>query len=462
MFVILIQPPASLSDAAPRAPREPPVPPWDLVCLYSYLLSRTGHPCEFFDARIHDHWKSALEQRLPYNTQQVVCVVRARPFEWPAALLVLRTVATLAPNAMRVLCGPLPTALPALCARRPEVDAVIAGDPELSIRALLDHRFTPARLRQIPGLALRDEDTAPVWSQDLAFLPSPAWDRLPWKEYTSFAQGGLRALMRLSRGYSGQPADRAWGGPNEPLRLFPMDRLATTFGKCAHLGVVETMIVDPPGLWTTDRLTAWCQHLMAQRNTHPWSLQLMPHLISPEEGEQLRDAGCRRVELLMPSARADELATYGVRGDVRALRTAIRALVGSGLDVLLRAWLGGPGEDANEPARWRTLLRQLDFPPVRFQPFPLALDSVLARTPGAVASALPDIASWVANVDAQTSSVMAWGGATGYQRAQDQGQDLSRYRRESWAARWSRLWTTWPTGSVIEQRLRAAPETIAD
>lgn len=463
MHVILVQPPANAPDAPTLHPRESPVPPWDLVCLYSYLLSRTGHQCQLFDGRVHASWLAALEQQLPFDTQQVVFVVRARPFEWPAALQVLRAVATLAPDALRVLCGPLATALPAACARRPEVDAVIAGDPELPLRALLENRYAPSRLRQVPGLALRGGDTTVVWAPDLAYLPVPAWDRLPWKSYTSFAQGGLRALMRISRGHPGQPADRALGGADEPLRFIPMERLAASFGKCAHLGVVETLIVDPPGIWTADFLATWCQHLLTMRNTHPWSLQMLPHTLSPDEGFALRDAGCRRVELILPSARPDELARYGLRGDAHALRTAVRTLAGTGLEVLLRGWIGGPGEDPREPARWQRLQRHLDFPPIRFQPFPLALDSPLMREMGASAP-LPDLASWVEHVDQQAAPVMAWGGAEGHQRARATCTALDLYVRESWAARWSRLRTRWRETRVMdhpEQRSTEPPKTAA-
>jgi hypothetical protein len=463
MHVILVQPPATIAESSTMPPREPPVPPWDLVCLHSYLLSRTGHQCQLFDARVHPAWVAALEQQLPYDTRQVVFVVRARPFEWPAALQVLRAITTLAPGSLRVLCGPLPTDLSAACARCPVVDAVIAGDPELPLRALLENRYATSRLRQIPGLALRGDNATAVWAPDLDYLPPPAWDRLPWKSYTTHAQGGLRALMRLSRGHPGQPADRALGGASEPLRFIPMERLAATFGKCAHLGVVETLIVDPPGIWTADRLAAWCGRLLDLRNTHPWSLQMMPHLLSPEEGETLREAGCRRVELLLPTAREAELARYGVRGDARALRTVTRTLAAAGLEVLVRGWLGGPGEERGERDRWEALLRQLDFPPVRFQPFPLALDAPLMRELG-TPSPLPDLASWVEHVDEQAAPVMAWGGAPGHQRAVASCAALTVYARESWAARWSRLWTRWRETSVIdqlEQRSSALLKTAA-
>lgn len=450
MYVVLIQPPVAGAHETTAAPREPPVPPWDLICLHSYLLNRTRHQSVFFDARLHADWSHALELQLPFDCHDVVFVVRARPFEWPAALQVLKASARRAPQALRVLCGPLATACPEACARHPEVDAVIAGDPELTLRALLENRHAPSRLRSIPGLALRGGTTQPVWTDDLSHLPPPAWERLPWKDYTTFARGGLRALMRLSRGHPGQPADRAVGGETEPLRLYELDRMATSFGKAAHLGVVETLVVDPPGLWTADRLHAWCQALCDVRNSHPWSLQLLPHSLSPAECELLLDAGCRRVEILLPSPRPAELACYGVRDDVRALNAAIRRVANAGLEVLLRAWVGGPGEGRSERADWLRLLGHLDYPPVRFQPFPLALDSPIMREMH-LADKGGNLTTWIEQPPSEDVPVMAWEGSAGHQRARALCAELDHVIHESWRSRWRRFMVKWRETHVIEQ-----------
>lgn len=449
MHVMLIQPPVHTIQPADLPPGEPPAPPWDLVGLHSYLLSRTGHQSIFFDARLYKNWVEAIDQQLPYDTHQLVVVVRARAFEWPATLQVLRTIRERAPQAMRVLCGPLATACPEICVQHQEVDAALVGDPELTLRALLENRYATGRLRQLPGLALRGRTAQPVWMPDLSPLPPPAWENLPWKSYLAHARGGLRTLMRLSRGHPGQPADRATGGANEPLRIAPLERLTASFGRGAHLGVVETLVVDPPGLWTTDQLRAWCRALQEVHNTHPWSLQLLPRVLSPGEGDDLREAGCRRVELILPSSRPGELARFGVRGDGPALRTAVQSVVDSGLEVLMRVWLGGPSEGPKEREQWLRLLQNLRFPPVRFQPFPFALDAPMVREvtppPGT-----PTLNAWLSQVDQAQAPAMAWGGAEGHRRAQALGADLAQTVRESWTARWQRFWTRWRDTSVIE------------
>lgn len=450
MFVLLVQPPV-LSNQETGLPRaEPPAPPWDLVCLHSYLQNRTGHRSLFFDARLHPDWRHALEQIMPADSRQLAVVVRARIFELPAALCVLRAVSGLAPEALRVLCGPVASARPDACAQWPELDAILAGDPEPSLRQLLDHRHAVGRLRQTAGLALRGQTTDPFWWPDLHHVPAPAWDSLPWKTYTDYARGGVRALLRVSRGHPGQAADRALGGVEEPLRYWNFDRLAPSFGKCAHLGVVETLVMDPPGIWTVDRLRAWCESLLAARNTHPWSLQMLPRTISPAEAELLLEVGCRRLEIILPSPRADELARYGLAGELRDLQTAVRSMADAGLEVLLRCWVGGPGDTHGETRAWLKLARGLRFPPMRFQVFPLALDAPLlqqvTRRPGT-----PTFDEWLSKASHTDPPVAAWGGAEGQAQASAMGNELNRALRQGWMPRLQRFWMRWRAISVIEE-----------
>jgi hypothetical protein len=459
VFVILIQPPSS--DRTPTGPSwpEPPAPPWDLIGLHTFLQTRTGHRSILFDARLYADWPRALENLLPMDSRQVVAVVRSRIFEWPAARHVLDTLMTQLPEALRVLCGPLPTLRPAECARWPGVDAIIAGDPEPTLRSLIENRHVPVRLSQTPGLALHGRTTTPFWWPDLQQLPAPAWDGVPWTTYTDFARGGLRALLRVSRGHSGQAADRAWGGVEEPLRFWDFDRLAAAFGKCAHLGVVETLVVDPPGIWTPDRLRAWCEALIKARNTHPWSLQQLPHLLSPEEALLLREAGCRRLEIILPSSRPEELARYGLRGDTRALNLAVQSMAQAGLEVLIRCWVGGPGEGQGERKRLLRLARALGYPPMRFQPFPLALDAPLlheiARDP-----ATPDLDTWFADAGSEPTPASFWGGADGRARAQALGESLNRSLCEEWGPRFRRWWMRWRSIHVIEELEQRSTELL--
>lgn len=449
MFVLLVQPPA-LNQQEPGHPgAEPPSPPWDLVCLHSYLQNRTGHRSLFFDGRLHTDWRHALEQIMPADSRQLVVVVRARIFELPAALCVLRAAAALAPEALKVLCGPVTSARPAACAQLPDIDAVLAGDPEPGLRQLLDNRHAGGRLRQTAGIALRGRSTDPYWWPDLHHLPTPAWDSLPWKTYTDHARGGVRALLRVSRGHPGQAADRAQGGVDEPLRFWDFDRLAPAFGKCAHLGVVETLVMDPPGIWTVDRLRAWCEALRNVRNTHPWALQLLPRTLSPDEAELLLEVGCRRIELILPSPSAPELARYGLAGDPRSLHHAVRSIAEAGLEVLLRCWVGGPGDGRGETRAWIKLARRLRYPPMRFQVFPLALDAPLlqqvTRAPGT-----PTFDDWLEQAGRDHPPVAAWGGAEGHTRASALSHELNLALRSGWWPRLQRFWMRWRAVSVIE------------
>lgn len=456
MFVLLIQP-ANESAPSPRGrPGEPPAPPWDLVCLHSFLQARTGFRPILFDARLYANWPEALENAAPAGGRDVVAVVRSRIFELPAVRRALTELAERLPAAMRVLCGSLPAARPEECARLPGVDAVIAGDSEPALRFLLENRHAPARLQAAPGIAMPGRTTAPLWWPDLNQLPAIAWETLPWRDYVTHAQGGMRALIRVSRGHSHQPADRAWGGGDEPLRLWDFSRLAASFGRCAHLGVVENLLVDPPGIWTPDRLQAWCDALIAARNTHPWSLQLLPRIISADEAYHLREAGCRRMEIVLPSSRLEELERYGLPGDKRHLQVAVRSMAQDGLEVLVRCWVGGPGEGRREARRLRQLAGTLGYPPIRFQPFPLALDApLIADSPRDAKT--PDLESWISD---PTPRSAFWGGAEGRARACALGEKLDYEMKHRWAPRFHRWRIGWRSTSFMDEIEQRATEPL--
>lgn len=459
MFVLLIQP--TLERAAPAGGMrsEPPAPPWDLVCLHSFLRARTGCRPILFDARLFADWPQALENLTPSGGRDVIAVVRSRIFELPAARRTLEVLAERLPGAMRVLCGPLPSLRPEACARLPNVDAVIAGDPEPTLRFLIENRHAPARLQNAPGLALPGRTTSPLWWSDLNQLPSTMWEALPWRDYIHYAGGGLRALVRVSRGHSDVPANRAWGDTAEPLRFWDFNRLAQSFGRCAHLGVVENLVVDPPGIWTPDRLQAWCDALINARNTHPWSLQILPRIISASEAYQLREAGCRRLEIVLPSSRPTELARYGLPGERRGLQLAVRSMAQDGLEVLLRCWIGGPGEGRREGRRMRRLIRTLGYPPVRFQPFPFALDAPMVQeiTPD---PATPNLTTWLTPSGAQPPLEAAWGGAAGHARASAMCERLDYDMRHRWGPRLHRWWLRWRNTSLVDDLEQRTTELL--
>ena len=80
------------------------------------------------------------------------------------------------------------------------------GDPEPTVRNLLDNVPDEFRRRRIPGLLFGDGPGEPVaqWVTDLRTLALPSWASVPWSTYESPGfRGGLCVELCLSRGFSG-------------------------------------------------------------------------------------------------------------------------------------------------------------------------------------------------------------------------------------------------------------------
>lgn len=419
MHVVLVQPPDSAEADASGHVHERLAPPWDLLCLQAFLRARTGHHGHLVDARLFSHFEAdfvAAVRRVPAPR---ILVVHARDVQIGEAMAVVETTHRHFPDTPIALCGPYASAHPASAVALPHVQFALAGDPEPILRSLLDFLHVPNRLRQTPGLAVRGGGgVAPAWLPDLAALPAPTWEGVAWTAYHTTVGGGLTGEMRLSRGHSGSAFDRAIGGADQPLRFWPMDRMAALLMRCAHKGVVEMEIADPPGVWTPDRIRAWCHALIRVHNTQPWSFQSPPRQFSAAEIETLIDAGCRRLALVLPSCDPDLLKRFECLHDRRRLKAAWQACRDAGLAVNLRLWVGGPEERRGERDRIARFVRALGFPGFVAQPFPFAFDAPLCRErePDGRTPTLEEWIAWSHEPWIKTRPVPAWGGADGADR----------------------------------------------
>lgn len=461
MHVLLVHPPESVAtDAQERVrPRPPPAPSWLLLSLLTFLRARTGHQGHLLDARLYARFEEDYSAALTRTGSPRVVVVQADDLHLGEVMAVVEATRRRAPDAPIILCGPHPSAYPQHALALPHVDFALAGDPEVPLRQLLEFLHVPNRLRLVPGLISR-VTTAPAaaWLPDLSVLPVPAWDGPAWPAYESTIGTGVRAEMRISRGHSGSAADRASGEASQPLRFWPLDRLAANMEKCAHKGVVEIMVNDPPGLWTPDRLRAWCAALQRARHTHPWSFRSLPRQFSPAELDHLADAHCAAVEFILPSCDPALLERYECRIEPRRLPQLAGDLRRVGVETRLRFWLGGPEEGRGESARVRHWLDRAGATPVVLEPFPLHFDSPLYRQlpPSHPHPTVEGWLAWSRDPWMNTRPPATWGGHAAASALAREMEALQQHGVRSPAQRLRRYRAWWRNRSVVgemEQRL---------
>mgnify|MGYP001283894504 CR=1 FL=1 len=454
MQVLLIHPPDTATSEAAGYAQERIAPPWDLICLHSFLLARTGHVPHLIDARLFSDFEADFDAMLRRIPGPRLLVVYARDIHLGEAMAVVETAHRRAPDMPLALCGPFPSAQPQQAITLPHVNYALAGDPEPILRGLLDFLHVPNRLRQIPGLHMKgSEGTGPAWLPDLAALPVPTWDAPNWIAYRTSVGGSATAELRLSRGHTRTATDRALGGADQPLRFWPLDRVAGLVLKSAHKGAGEILIADPPGIWTPDRVRAWCQALARARNSHPWSFRCLPRQFSAEELSDLQQAACRRVEFILPSCDPEILQRFTCLHERRRLLAALQAVRHSGLQFMVRVWVGGPEERSGEVARIARLMSALRYPSFLPQPFPFAYDAPLfrERPPDPQTPSLETWLAWSREPWLQTRPVPAWGGSAGAEKAEVMCAEVVQRVLRSPSRRWRRWLAHLGSRNLIDQ-----------
>lgn len=444
-------------------------PAWDLLCLQAFILDRTGYTCSLVDIRLHDSIAKAFAEggaghaTTPFANMMAVIYTTTQHLG-PVAD-VIRYLRTEHPDMAITLFGPHVNAYPESLDQLPKVDFGLRGDPEQILRHLLDALDVPHRQRLIPGLIRPGEPSKPPhWMKDLRGLSLPDWQTAHWQDY--FQDSGMRGAhveARLSRGHPGTPADQPWGGKDEPLRVWAMDRMARTLQKCRGQAIEEVFFQDPPGFWSDETLKAWLDELRYLRNTQPWAFQLiardLPDALIPELALQ----GCLRVELIIPLLPTPQQGSLGYTLTDPQLGDLINRLRASAVDPQLIFWIEGPWPCPDETAQILDKVKQFGRPPFAVYPFPYHLDAPLLAHPS-IASATtrpPGLEDWIhwAREPGTPPPLPLWTGSAGAHRATATLQTLQRrIARDPW--RILHRWTPESAHALRESLEELAQDTL--
>ncbi len=434
MHVILVQPPDAPApipeSAGPWTQARSLVPPWDLLCLRTYLHRHSRHLCKVVDARLFGRVEQDLVAAIQSVPAPRLLVVHAAPAGIGEATGIVVMAKSYFPDLRAAMIGPFPSQFPGQVAAMPQVDFGLAGDPEPILRQLLDNIDLPPRLAHIAGLVTR-ATVAPesAWLPQLNSLVLPEWEDFFWPPYQAATPGHARRVSaRLSRGHTHRPADRAAGRCREPLRLWPDDKLAAAFDSLSHRNIAEILLADPPGLWTDQRLRSWCAALRRRMNIQPWAFRLLPQDIPADLAADLAASVCRRVEFLVPAWTAEDLAGYDCTLDPPRFKRTLETLKACAIQPDLVFWIGGPGARSHDHLAMSRLVRGLGHYHFVMAPFPFEIDSPLYEEISRTA-ALPHLDDWLRWSRAPwvlERPVPLWHGAAGVGQYQETIRRLQR------------------------------------
>ena len=402
----------------------------DALHLHAHLRKHTRHSCSFLDVRLLQDPETQLPARIRATPTPRVVVVPLHAESLGSVASVLELLRRHEPGLPVVAYGPFPSTHPADALCLSHLHAALCGDPEPLLYHFLDYMDVPHRLRRTPGIATRGYPAeSSVWLKDLKTLTVPDFEGIPWPAYNPPRERkGSQATLRLSRGHSGARGDRAYGSGGEPLRVWPMDRMAAAFTKASAEGVTDIFLEDPPGFWTEDRLHDWIRALDRARNTQPWSLQMLPVDLPASLTGDLALSGCRRVELIFPTCSDSVAQRFGIDLNLDAMSARIFQLQDSGVEVEARIWVGGPEEEKGEADRIVRILGKLGFLPYSLHPFPFHLDApMIGDVPSDVARpTLADWLTWSRDPWSSDKPALLWGGAEAKAQIELTMQDVEK------------------------------------
>jgi len=266
-----------------------------------------------------------------------------------------------------VLGGPHPTLhARATLDQEPDVDAVIVGEGERSLTALLERWLAGEREAPPAGVVWRTPaghieqgpPRAPI--QDLDQLPLPAWELLPMRSYLA-AWG---KLDHLRPGLTGANVSASRGCPHRCT--FCQPTLTKLFGRKLRQRSPEHLVHElttlhrrygAEGFWFTDdtftaqpRWTqAFCDAYRASGLGLPWGCTSRADALEPALIRTMADAGLRRlgVGLEAASERIRE-GVYAKGTTVEQVREALAHSRDNGVHGFVFLMLGAPGESLSE------------------------------------------------------------------------------------------------------------------
>lgn len=277
-------------------------------------------------------------------------------------------VATLArmsvPGVHTAAIGIHPSALPDQCFEIDEnLDMVVRGEPEYTLRDVAQALSTGAGLEKISGLSFRAADGAVVHNRKRPFiknldkLPFPAWDLIDTSLYTLPFSGERFLLVPTARGcpygctfcankvYYGAPLRK-----RSPQRI--VDEMEVALSE--H-GIREFLIWSESFTTDQDYAIETAEEIMRRGLDVSWVCNSRVDTVSPKLLKTIKQAGCWMIGFGIESGSQQVLDDVKKGTTLAQAVTAVRMAQENGLEVTGHCVLGFPGETE------QTMRETIDF-----------------------------------------------------------------------------------------------------
>jgi len=287
-------------------------PPLGLVALAA--VSRAdGYPTAILDAAAEALDVESAADRIRQAGPDVVGIT-ITTIQHDGAAALARLIKKELPQTIVVAGGPHPTAVPEECLRRcPQMDILVLGEGEQTLREILAACGDGRSFRHIPGVAFLDNGNVVKTPQrpliaNLDVLPLPAWDLL--KGFPVHYPPQLQSVLRYpatsiitSRGCSGQCTfcdTRVFGRrPRAFSATYVMEMIRDLYH---NYGIRNIQFEDENFLVHRKRLLELCSKLKEEALDLSWSCLGRADMVREDVCRSLKEAGCWSVQFGIESS----------------------------------------------------------------------------------------------------------------------------------------------------------------
>ncbi|GAB4333671.1 MAG: radical SAM protein [Desulfobulbaceae bacterium] len=316
-------------------------------------LREAGHEVCFLNGAFLSH--EEILRTVTADPPEVIGLY-STTFGWPKAQQAARDLKTLVPEAFVMIGGPYPVAVKEKCLKECEwIDAVVTGEGEITVPALLDRLSRGASPAGVSGIAYREGRRIVVNSArplitDLDSLPFPARDLLGDPDSYIPAPATYKrkpvAVIMTSRGCNRKciycfqfDRERKSG-----IRYRSVDNVIREIELCLSQGYREIKFIDETLAADYDRAMELALEIRKRKLDFTWFASACVNQVDEPLFRAFREAGCWAILMGAESGVQKNLNTLRKGTTLAQIRTAVRSAQDAGLKVFTPFLFGIPGE----------------------------------------------------------------------------------------------------------------------
>ena len=301
MRLLLVRPPArnTIETEVPKAveAENTSYPPLALLALATWLRAHTTHHVSILDAQLDELDPAEITRRIQDYGADVVGITTFT-VQLVDVMQTVRAARAASCTKHVVLGGPHCNDFPALASGLSGVSAVVRGEGQRPLAALLDAWEAGQEPLDIPGVITGPDQPMPehaVLSNDLDDYPIPDRTLVDYRRYTGLlGTGGLFTTVVTSRGCPHQCT--FCNTPRLKFHSASPAHICDELEACIALDIRDIYFVDDTFNVTNKRVHALCDEILRRGLQLTWTVRMRVNGVDRPLIEKMKAAGCTRIQ----------------------------------------------------------------------------------------------------------------------------------------------------------------------